>query len=88
MDPDVPNVKFSVVHFVLFCVLSLYTHEHPLDEEGKFEYLPVPSFHDWDIGNTSIDWLLAKLLCSAENNSRLEENEEFPIILVSKIFFL
>jgi hypothetical protein len=67
-----PTPKLEVNHLVLEESLSLYNQDDPLDERGRFEYLPVPSSHDFDIGNTSIDCSDDKFLCSVENNCKLE----------------
>ena len=72
IDPVDPTPKLEVNHLVLEESLSLYNQDDPFDDIGKFEYLPVPSFHDEDKGNTSTDCSADKFLCSVENNSKLE----------------
>ena len=72
IDPVDPLPKLPVLHWFPLVGLSLYIQEHPLEEVGKLEYLPVPSSHELDIGNTSIEWFVAKFLCSVENNCKLE----------------
>ena len=71
IEPVTPGLK-TVVGQVSPLDPFVYTHEQPLEEVGKFEYLPIPSSHDLDIGKTSIDWLLPKFLCSVENYCKLE----------------
>ena len=78
IDPVVPELKpkSGIIHLVLERELSLYNHEHPFDDVGKLENLPVPSFHDCDIANTSIFCIWAKFLCSVENNSKLVQKSD------------
>jgi hypothetical protein len=57
IEPVVPGEKLDVAHLVWEVELSLNFQEQPLDDVGKFVYLPVPSCHDSEIGYTSINCL-------------------------------
>ncbi len=66
--------------------MSLYTHEQPFEPVGKLENLPVPSFHDCDIANTSKFKVDSKFLCSDDNNCNATSevpllNTDEPILL-------
>ena len=47
---------------------------------GKLEYLPVPSFHDCEIANTSKFKISVRFLCSDDNNCNA--TSEVPLLKV------
>ena len=73
-DPD--------THNVLYVASSLYNQLAPSDPVGIFVNLPVPSLKDWDSGYASTFNVVAKFLCSVENNSK-EEDHVAVVILFS-----
>ena len=66
------DAKLEVVQIALALepVSVLISHVHPLDEEGLFLNLPVPSSHDCEIACTCIMWFACSALCSVENTSK------------------
>ena len=85
IDPVVAAAKLAVNHCVFDVSLSLLIQEHPFELVGKFENLPVPSFHDWDIANASKFKVVSKFLCSEDNSCKA--TSEVPLLKVDEPIF-